>query len=281
MAGEGIAGNVARVAAGAFGPLLSSLFTKRIHRWELSNLDTKEKVKGQFGPSDLKEQPGVSVYAEHTSLNRGEPILQYVHGSGDQLTFNAYFFATDDKDETPAKILKVLKNWSKRDPKLLRPPLVAFTLGDGEVSMRSAVMSLGDVQYYDPPKERAGGIRGWNSTITLRAYTKFELKSEPLPQTRYHRAKQGDYFEYLAYFEYGNPMLGDLVRKQHPDKLLLSEGEVVTLHSVESLRTTAVKPRSLIFQGVTSTKTSDQKTLRQDVVDRNSLSYSSSIVRYG
>lgn len=277
-----LARDLAQIAAGPIvSAIINALGARKVHRWTLKNLDTGEKLEGQFGPVDARLLPGNSTWAQHTTLNRRKPILQYVSGAADGFTFGAQWFAIFEKDDTPEKRIAVLRSWNQRDPNLARPPRVAFTVGDGQViDGEWVIQGLGDVVYFDPPKH-GGGIRGVNVPVTLLEYTKWELKSEPAPETRYHHVKQGEYFELIAWGEYRNPLLGDVIRDRNPELLDLQTGDVVPLPSLEAIRTESVKPRSETFRGILSLKDSAQKRLQQEWFDRNNKSYVSAVVPSG
>lgn len=277
----GIVRDVVQIGAGTLNGIINSIGARKVHRWTLTNVDTGEKIEGQFGPVDPTESPGNPVYAEHTSLNRDKPILQFVHGTADGFSFGAYFFARSETDEDPFKKITALKKWRQRDSYLARPPIVAFYVGDNNLHFWQAVIaSIGEIKYFDPPKHM-GGIRGVSTTITLKEYVPWELKSEPAPETRYHHAKQGDYYELIAWREYRDPMLGDVVRSRNPEKRVLAVGDIVPLPSAEAIRTSARKPRSISFVGTVSSKDSVQKTNKREAFERHDRDYVSAIVPPG
>jgi len=278
----GIARDLTQIAAGPLlGPLINALGARKVHRWVMLNLETGESIEGQFGPVNPVKSPGNPQYVEHTSLGRETPIIQYTHSTADRFSFTAFWFATYENDDTPEKAIKVLENWKQRDPDLARPPRVGFSVGDGQMSLLEAVIDgLGDISYFDPPKH-GGGIRGISVPVTLRAYTKYELVTEPAPETRYHRAREGEYFELIAFFEYGAPDLGDIIRKRHPTKLSLVENDIVKLPSAEAIRTIPIRPTSTVFKNTLLLKDSVQKQLKNAVFERNNRAYTSPIIPVG
>lgn len=272
--------DLALIAAGPLAGIINAFGAKKVHRWTITNLDSGEKVEGQFGPISPTETPGGSEFGDHISLNRDKPITQYLHGGADGFSFTAMWFARHEADDTPEKRIDVLKQWGRRDDTLLRPPRVSFTVGDGKLIEGQWFLKLGAISYFDPPKDK-GGIRGVTVPVTLKEYTPWSLTSEPAPETRYHRAKLGDYYELIAWFEYRDTTRGDIVRQRNPEKLVLQEADVVPLPSIEAIRTIARVPRSITFAGVTKNKESDQKALRQLVQDRNDQAYTSGTVPEG
>lgn len=276
-----VARDIAQIAAGPLAAVINALGARKVHRWTIINWDVGQQIEGQFAPISPTKSPGNPVYADHTSLNRDKPITQFINGTADRFTFTAMWFAVFEKDDTPEKRIAVLETWKNRDPNFLRPPRLGFTVGDGQLAMFSVVLdALGDISYFDPPKH-GGGIRGVTVPVTLKVYTPWELKSEPAPETRYHRAKQGEYFELISWNEYRNALMGDTIRKRHPEKLSLTDGDVVKLPSAEAIRTEPVRPTSITFFRSLLSKESPQKTLKQEVFDRNDRAYFSGTVPAG
>jgi len=272
--------DLAQIAAGPLASIINALGAKKVHRWTITNLDTGGKVEGQFAPINPRETPGGSEFAEHISLNRDKPITQFLHGGADSFSFTAMWFAVFEADDTPEKRIRTLRSWGRRFTDLQRPPRVSFTVGDGTLLPGEWFLKVGEIAYFDPPKD-AGGIRGVTAAVALREYTPWALTSEPAPETRYHRAKQGDYYELIAWFEYRDTTRGDVIRKRNPEKLSLEIGDVVPLPSLAAIRTVARVPTSTTFKGVTKQKASDQKALRQLVQDRNDRAYASGTVPEG
>jgi hypothetical protein len=260
----------------------NSIGARKVHRFALKNLDTGEELEGQFGPINPTENPGNPNYAEHSSLNRDKPILMFTHGNSDSFSFGAQWYADHESDDTPSKKITALKKWKKRDENLGRPPLVSFRVGtEGELAFGPAVITeIGAIAYFDPPKY-GGGVRGVTTTVTLRSYTEWNLVSEPAPETRYHHARTGDYYELICWHEYKNAMLGDVIRKRNPTKLSLGVGDVVPLPSAEALRTSRLRPSSIPFMNTQTSKLSPQKDLRSSAFRLHDRPYVSSIIPSG
>lgn len=272
--------DLALVAAGPLAGIFNALAARKVHRWTLTNMDTGEVLEGQFAPVDAKEVPGNSEYAEHSSLGRDRPIMQYVKGSADAFSYGVHFFAMSEQDETPATKIKLLKKWARRDSYLGRPPIVSFNLGENaQLQFWPAVIaSVGEIAYFDPPKYH-GGVQAVTATVTLRGYTPYTVESTPAPETRYHHSKQGDYYELIAYQEYGDPGLGDVVRARNPEKATLATGDIVPLPSAEALRTSSRKPRSIPFTSTISSQDSIQKTNKREAFDRHAGNYFSPTIK--
>ena len=294
----GLVRDLSTVAAGPVAGVVNKLGARKVHKFKMVNLETKQELKGQFGPIDPGEDISVA-WQQHTTLGRQNPILQFLHGNADTFSFTAFFFsmhqggslgsvlsgsfgslgAKDDK--TPEKSLDVLRSWARVDNNKGRPPRVSFTVGDGKISIDQAVITaLGRITYFYPPKE-SGGIRGVTIPITLLKSSEYSLETFTPVETRYHRVKTGEYYELITYREYGSAILGDVIRKRHPDKQELTEGDVVKLPSIEAIRTERVEPKSIPFYKGYTTKTTATKQLRQEVFERNDFVYYSAIVPAG
>lgn len=304
--------DVALVAAGPVAGLVNDMFAKPKVVWHMKNLDwPHEELEGQFAPIGPTEEVG-AVYVERTTLNRQNAIMQYIRGLTDTYSFTARFYALHSADTTPEEKIATLKSWTRRDPGLMRPPRVAITIGN-QVPLPEAVidgpLSISYVEDPLPDTEVAeaagavggiigagavvsavggivssgpgGGVRGADCTINLRAYNKYDLTYKEEPSTRYHRARSGDYYELLAHREYGSPLLGDIVRKDHPDKQTLTEGDVVKLPSIGAIRGQTVKPTSIALQKSTGSKDTPQRRLRQSEFDRHDETYTSTVIPEG
>jgi hypothetical protein len=115
----------------------------------------------------------------------------------------------------------------------------------------------------------SGGVRGVTCDLSLQEFQPFKLDDKPT-DTRYHRARRREYMELLAVREYGDPMIGDIIRKLHPTSQVLEIGDVVKLPSAEKLATNTVEPKSTALKGIFNRKPSPQKTLFQDTMEAKS-----------
>ncbi len=257
--------------------------------WRIINNITGEEVEGDFEAEDLGEDVG-AAYEDTFALNSDSPITQYLHGEVDVLSFTARLF---DDSVTPQAILtnmkfvlvreklELLKAWVKKDESKGRPPTVVFSAGNGEVSMTSVITSLAGILY--DPLNWGGGIRGVTFTVNLKKFIPADISgaaSSP-PETRYHRAKTGDYYELLAVREYGSAALGDVIRNRHPEQRVLSEALVVKLPSFAAIQREVLAPRSIACKGLHSSKASPQRTVRQYHQDRLNRSVVSHVIPTG
>jgi len=266
---------------------LLDLLSKNV--WYLSNEDVTPPsiIQGQFPPEELKEETS-NKYSIQTSLNRQNPIIQFLSGEADTISFVAtmfnhsgftgktvFDFVGDVKDD-----LDTLKSWKQRDENLGRPPILSFSVGDGMVGMASCIItSLGNIAYDKPTK--LGKFRRAKLTINLTRYEPFSLAASTSGETRYHRAALRDYYEMLTYREYGSAEMGDIIRKRHPTKLNIQPADIIKLPSKATLRREIIAPGSIIFQNITNKKSTPQRELMLMVLDRRNRNYVSHIISNG
>lgn len=250
------------------------LFPSR--KWFINNEDTKETIEGQFAPTSLSRDVA-NKWAKHTALGRGKTIIQYLNSQEDNLALQAAFFATDalETSDVEEKLNRLI-SWAKRDPKLGRPAIVIFWIGDGHLQQKSVIDSISGIQYGEPTI--LGAIREVTFTINLIEFEEFSLNDTELSDTRFHRARERDYYESLAEREYGQPLLGDVIRKRHPDQANLITGAIVALPSIEAIRTERVTQTSIPLKTAYGRKETSQRTLRLGIFNRRNRSFVSHLI---
>lgn len=245
--------------------------------WSLINLeDGKDTtVKGQFEAENLTENLGAR-YAKINSLNRQSPIIQFLGGQLETVTFNATFFARDSISTGKGEIdkqIEQLKTWNKRDSQLGRPPILEFTAaGEHPVGYANCVIeTLGGISYMSPT--RGGRLKGATLSITLLRYEPYDLEGFVGGETRYHNAKFGEYYEMLTYVEYGSALFGDVIRKRHPGKYNLQTAEIVKLPSFEVIRKEKVETKSIPLKTAYGRKDTPQRSLRLYMFEKRNRPY--------
>lgn len=283
-----------------------SLTGALLTNWHMLNQDTSEELEGDFEAQDVTRNVS-SAYIEHFALSRQSPITQYLHGNVKTLSFTGRFFADpailsitglpfagpvpflpaaakapgNRFSLRPSEKLAKLEAWTDVDPELLRPPIVQFTIGNGELSQTSVIESISNIRYDRPLL--TGEVRGVTFTVNLRHFVPFDMEtaSEPFPDTRYHHVTSGEYYELVAEREYGFPLLGDLVRKRHPRQAIVHEGNIVALPPVRAIQHTPITPQSIVLKNVTSDAESPQGQLKQVVLDRLNKTKFSTVIPDG
>lgn len=268
---------VARAGLGVGATVVGNLLAK-VRLWHIANSDTGDIIDGDFEAEEINRTIG-SSWAEFTALNREHPIIQYLHGNSDMLSFQARLWS-DNFLSSPTDKLDTLLDWATSPvPGKRRPPIVLFWAGSHEMLQQSVIDTITNIKY--DTLTALGRVRGVTFTVTLKSYTPFVLESGPPPETRFARAAAGDYMELLAAREYGEPLLGDVLRKRHPATPIVQTGQVVKLPSLEAIRRTTIAPTSVSLLTLASKKTSPQQDLRQRVLDRLNRHYTSTIVPGG
>jgi hypothetical protein len=186
--------------------------------WTLDDLDRNEVIVGQFIPQDVSRRVGGNI-AELSSVNAQYPILQWVGGETEEITFNARLWAKDSEDFTVEDRLERLEELVRRNDDLERPPVCTFAWGNvASLMIDCLVKSIGGITYDEVRDD--GSLRGVTLQITLLRYEEPDFKvtdsSTPEKFTRRRRAKRGDTYEAVALLEYGDPLLGVLLRQLNP-----------------------------------------------------------------
>lgn len=241
------------------GIALAQQIVPSLRTWWLENLDTGEKIRGQFEPSNASRVVAAK-WAQNTALNRENAILQFLQGSNDTHQFSGMFFKQSVAHPSPEKALEKLISWARIDPAIRRPPIVRYWLGDGHVSVDAVITGISNIVYGRP--DRLGMLRQVSFTVDLLKFQPFSLDDTGATDTRYARAKQGEYYEFLAFQEYGNPMIGDVIRKDHPKQPTLVEGDVVKLPSIEGVRGKTIQQTSVPLKTSFGRRDTPQRRLR-------------------
>jgi hypothetical protein len=255
------------------GAAAATTFIPNFKVWNLRNLDSGQTLQGQFEAQNVGREVSVN-WGQFTSLNRQNPILQFLNGSAERASFDGRFFRNHALDNSPEEKLEMLIGWTRIDPTLRRPPIMQFWVGDGHMTINCVIVNIAS-QYARP--DFFGGLRDVGFTVSLLEFSTFSLDDAEETDTRYARARERDYFELLAYEEYGNPMIGDVIRKQHPALHNLKAGDIVRLPSIEGVRSIPVAQTSTPLKTAFGRKDTAQRRLRLEFFDKRSGSYVSHI----
>lgn len=236
--------------------------------WNLLNLDTGALVKGQFHPEDATMDIS-TAWSEKFGLNREHPIVQFLHGEVETFSFRSRYVATTSAENLENE-LDNLKGFARVDEALDRPPILEFWFGNGTFSTfrnPCRLTGLSGIRYHRPTF--FGGLRHVEFTVNLREIKEFTLEGPAVGNTRFHRAKDADYYEGLAEREYGNPLLGDAVRKIHPELPNIQVGDTIELPTASKLRKVKITQTSIPLQDGFNRQESPQRTLRLQEFERH------------
>lgn len=254
------------------GAAAATTFIPNFKIWNMRNLDTGQVLQGQFEAENVAREIATN-WGQFTSLNRQSPILQFLNGSAEKVSFDGRFFRNHALDTTPEIKLETLVSWAKLDlqnTSVRRPPIVQFWVGDGHLMINCVIVGV-SVGYQRP--DFFGGLRHCNFTVSLLEFAAFSIDDAEEINTRYARARERDYYELLAYEEYGNPLIGDVIRKDHPALQRLQSGDIVKLPSIEGIRNTEVTQTSIPLKTAFGRKDTAQRRLRLEFFDKRSGSY--------
>lgn len=243
--------------------------------WFLQNIDTNQVFQSQFEAEGLTRDI-VSNYAEHTALNRKNPILQFLNKSAETISFQAVLFRRDVVFNDVENSFQLLQSWVEPDEVLGRPPILSFWVGDGHVQLDCVMTGLTGVTYDRPTF--GGGVRKITFTVNLKQYQEFVLDSSRISETRYHITKDRDYYELIAQREYGDPLKGDLIRKRNPDKPNMQVADRIPFPAIEAIRRDRVEQKSLALASAYGKPLTAQKANRLDMFDRRNRPFVSHII---
>lgn len=253
-----------------------------LRSWYLFNVDTGQLFQSQFEPEGLTRNVQAN-YAQHTALNRANPILQFLNKEAETCSFQATLFRQSVAVNNVEEDLALLQSWAEPaegGQGNSKPPVLIFSVGDGFYNLDCVLESLSNITYGGEGGRQTfdGGVRKVTFTVNLRQYQEFELDSALISETRYHRAKERDYYELIAQVEYGSAIKGDIIRKRNPDKPNMQLGDRVPFPSIEAIRRDRVEPKSMALSTAYGKKPTPQKQLRLDMFDRRNRPYVSHII---
>ncbi len=248
-----------------------------LNTWFLSNMESipPSMVQGNY-PTEITQTLG-NKFTTHQSLSRQHPIIHFLSGELETISFEAILYARDAADPRLKMALKNLKTWRKIDGTTKRPPVLKFWIGDSHLSLsKCMIKSLGPITWHHPTE--FGQVRHVTLSINLIRYQPFSLEPSPPTETRYHRARNRDYYEMLCQYEYGNPYLGDVIRKRHPQKLKLVLADIVKLPSIGAIRKDVIEPKSLILATAFGNRATPQRSARLAMLDKRNRTHVSHVL---
>lgn len=228
--------------------------------WVLEGIDDgfTTKFQGQFISENMEEQIG-SVLSETSTVNKSKPDFQWLSGEAEPFTFTSRIFASNSFKNIKQQV-EVLKTFARRNADLKRAPRCLFTAGTeigftcfvrgvrlrydelrSDGSLRGVVVDLTlqkieDTVTKDAATSLASQIKfaaGVVAGVAGIAATAKKLKFIPGGSLhtidRTVEVKQGFTFERIAQMEYGNALLGDVLRRTQPELANLKPGDKVEL----------------------------------------------------
>lgn len=218
---------------------------KRPVDWSITNLDTNEELLPPYPLDD----DGVGftvggVYAEEQRFGFQDPLTQWTSGKLRTMRFTSVLFAQDSTDDITNEFERFIK-LAEKDESLGRPPICVWNLG----SFISEVVMVESVDPVIPPvRPEDGTPRRVTLNFTLRRYVPFSQKqidpTKPTKESYFLIARRTEAnYERIARTFYGDPMLGDRLRKRHPEEPFLpSVGAVVSIPPKSVILKETVEP---------------------------------------
>jgi hypothetical protein len=214
--------------------------------WSIKNLDTNELILPPYplGEGGLRVTIGAN-YAEQPRYGQQDPIVQWITGKAKVITFQSIMFTPD----TSADITEKFEQFEQlviEDEDLGRPPICVFTLGSGSVLSELCVVTGIDPEI--PPIRPDGEPREIMLNFSLLRYVPFSLTTidptKPAKQSYFLVASSAEAsYEAIAKRFYGDPLLGDRLRKRHPDMPLRPDvGKTVHIPSRDIILSEVVEP---------------------------------------
>lgn len=214
-----------------------------------------DRITGQFMPEGVNITQKLNI-PEAGGYGRTHPIIQWIGGSAEEISFKARLFSEVRDDNTAEFKYAKLRLLTQSHAPFNRPPLTRFFWGNAIPGGMSCLIS--DLSATLDEIREDGSQRGMVVNIRLRKYTEFTIdrtSQSSMERTPIHVVHDGETYEMIAQKRYGNPLLGVSLRQQNPRYPMkkwapksyadLSAGEIIKLYPVNDLK--RVKPESHIL----------------------------------
>lgn len=210
--------------------------------WTLTSLDDGTVIQGQYRPQDFAENVG-GMWSTTGTVGLDQPVLQFIRGELETITFQAKVWAEHggDANTQPANIKEMvdkIRNLPRIDRTLKRPHVWTLTWTD-EYQADVVVRSVGGIKYdaARPEGLTPSSFRGVLFSMDLARYVQYDAKQLiGAAESLIIYVKEGETYESLALRLYGDPSLGDSLRRRNPDKLVLTSGDRLHLPPKATMR---------------------------------------------
>jgi hypothetical protein len=210
--------------------------------WSIKNLDTGEL---HLPPYPIDGPVHISIGGEvvdQTRFGMQEAISQWVGGRAREITFTTTLFA-ENADVDISWWFDDYVKLAEEDPALGRPPICVWTLGSWMQEMCTFVSVDAQVYQRDDGKPLRVDL-----SFSLRRYAPFsQVQVDPTkrPKESYYlvvtRAEAS--YEALAKRFYGQPLLGDRLRKRNPaEPMSPAAGSKISIPPKSTILKERVKP---------------------------------------
>lgn len=227
--------------------------------WELRDLDHNVNLLPQFPIENVSFTAG-GVLSDQARHGFQDAITNWTRGKSKVISFETMVFAKNEEQGPLVQTwLDDIVSLSEKNADLGRPPICLFTLGNittggaynGTVSSETVLVESAD--YVVVTTLRSGSPREVRFNIVLRRYVPFSQNqidpTAPVKESFHLIASSAERsYEAIARRYYGDPLLGDRLRKRHPEKPFAPDvGQVVNIPSREIVMQEEVEPASHIL----------------------------------
>lgn len=263
---------IGNALVGIGGTLLSKMLS--LKTWSLKNIEDGTVMKGQFPAEQVSRSVGGN-WTEIQALNRANAFIQFLNGKTQTLSVKSRFFKRDLLDDSPVEKIEKLIEWTQSTVRFRRPPMLTFYLGDGlGLQMDCVCTDVNNIEYSEP--NALGGIRQVTFTMEFKRVSGSQnsVSGElEVTDTRYHHAKEGEYYELICEQEYGDPMIGVIIRQRNPTMALLEPGDIIALPALEGVRGLTPQQQSIPLKTAFGRKDTAQRALRIQFFNKRSDDY--------
>jgi len=263
---------------------LGNIFQKEVI-WTLASLDVPGVgVEGQFRPNNLVENVS-GEWAEVATLGLQQPILQFMRGSLETISFDAKVwakhagvFGTGAGADEIKELVDTIRNLPRVDENLGRPHVFTFTWTE-DYQQDVVVRSVGGIRYDSARPEyllgaKPASLRGVMFRIEMARYVEYAVADlVAASESLIIYAKLGDTFEVIAKRLYGDANLGEVLRRRNPGYEVTGLTEGDRLHIVP--KATARREHNAKRQSLALRRGASQEELFRSTLDKRSADYRS------
>jgi hypothetical protein len=205
----------------------------------------------QYCPGEVKEDGG-AVWAEGGGFSRQHPILAWARGELQVFTFETVVNAPSrlfGTHEEMWEFVEQVKAAKEPIPDLGRPPIFTFQWGDLSFD-KVIVASVGGIRY-SRMQETASGSRYpyfVYFSVALKHFEPFSFdRSEPgkPPHQTMYIVARDQHWEHFARRVYGDPSLGEILRRQNPGDSSPVSGKTYRCLEKAQIQGELIQPRSV------------------------------------
>jgi len=214
--------------------------------WSIKNLDHGELIRPQMPmPSDGVSFSVGSRLVDQNLFGEQNSPTNYTGGLPRDFTFTCILYSRDSEEALDVEdLLDQLIELTTKDDSLGRIPICIFNYG---TYLSETVL----VERVDPTiisVDSSGYVKETRCSMALKRYTPFSQSqidpTKPAKESYLRVAAQGEQmWEAIARTYYGDPLLGDRLRKRHPQHpFFVPVGETVSVPAKSILQKEVVKP---------------------------------------